>query len=82
MTDHTKTKIANAFYSKPRGVFVPLTADDILNRTKLAPDVAHSARISMVLGGLIVGNLHGGNGRGATIYDLTPAGKALVEVAK
>ena len=80
MIDKTKIKIAAAFYSKPRGVFVPLTADDIINRTKLSPNVAHSARISMVLGGFIVGKKHGGNGRASTIYDLTPAGRALVEV--
>tara|TARA_R110002126_G_scaffold3509_3_gene20107 strand:+ start:4350 stop:4598 length:249 start_codon:yes stop_codon:yes gene_type:complete len=82
MTNKTKIKIANAFYSKPRGVFLPLTSDDIVNRTKLAPNVAHNARHSMILGGLIVGNMHIGNVRGSTIYELTPSGRALVDEAQ
>lgn len=77
MNDHTKIKIANAFYSKSRGMFLPLTVDDILHRTKLNPDVADHARISMLLTGYMATT----RVKGEALYDLTATGKALVEVA-
>ena len=82
MTDHTKIKIANAFYSKPRGAFLPLTAGDILARTNLAEDVAKSARISMMKGGFVSGVRTGDKARSIIVYNLTPTGRKLVEATQ
>ena len=78
MTDHTKTKIANAFYSNPRKMFLPLTSDDIMRRSKLRADVCDNAHISMMYDGLIVAT----RAKDFAAYELTELGRALVEVAK
>ena len=82
MTDEIKIRIAKSFYSKSRKQFLPLTADDILTRTGIIPNVAKSVRISMFCDGLleITGRAHGA--AVPAIYELTPTGRKLAGVAE
>jgi len=81
MSEQIKIKIANAFYSKPRGAFLPLTAGDVLTRTGLSEHVISTVWIGMFRDETIAVTRKAHGDAIPAIYELTPTGRRLAGVA-